>query len=205
MYKVSNFKAVLWDMGGVILRTEDTSFRNKWAALLKVDETQLPKLVFENEKAHDATLGLITDDELWDWITKQFGLSQQDGTRFRKEFFAGDCMDWDLLKQIQNLRTKCKTGLLSNAWKGARLSLKTKYPGWDVFDFIFFSAEIHLMKPDQQIYQYVTSFMKVMPEETIFVDDQPQNVDAAKRFGIHAIRFHNSEQAMSEILDLLNS
>jgi putative hydrolase of the HAD superfamily len=171
---------------------------------LKIDEKLLPKLVFDNEKAQDATVGLITDNELWSWIYSQFGLSLEDGAQFRKDFFSGDNMDWDLLKQIQSLRSQYKTGLLSNAWMDARQSLGTKYPGWDVFDFIFFSAEIHLKKPDPQIYQYVTRFMKVLPEETIFVDDQLDNVEAANQFGIHGIRFHNSEQAIREVLQLLN-
>jgi len=204
MSTATKIKAVLWDMGGVILRTADSSFRKKWADILKVDEKKLPEMVFDNERAHDATLGLITDNELWGWITSQFGLSPEDGVQFRKEFFAGDKVDWELLEQIQNLRSQCKTGLLSNAWMDARQSLGTKYPGWDVFDFIFFSAEIHLMKPDPKIYQYVTGLIKVLPEEIIFVDDQSENVEAANRFGIHGIRFHNSEQAMREVLHLLN-
>jgi len=205
MSAAKKIKTVLWDMGGVILRTEDSSFRRKWAEILKIDEKLLPKLVFDNEKAQDATVGLITDNELWSWIYSQFGLSLEDGAQFRKDFFSGDNMDWDLLKQIQALRSQCKTGLLSNAWMDARQSLGTKYPGWDVFDYIFFSAEIHLKKPDPKIYQYVTDFMRVLPEETIFVDDQLENVEAANQFGTHGIRFHNSEQAMREVLCLLNS
>ena len=205
MNMATNIKAILWDMGGVVLRTEDPTFRRIWAARLKIDEKQLPKMVFDNEKAHDATLGLITDNELWVWINGQFGLSPEEGARFRKEFFDGDRMDWDLLKRIQNLRSQCKMGLLSNAWMDARQSVSTKYPGWDVFDFIFFSAEIHLMKPDPKIFQYVTDFMKVLPAETIFVDDQVENVEAANQFGIHGIRFYNSEQALQEVLHFLNS
>jgi epoxide hydrolase-like predicted phosphatase len=204
MNTAPKIKAVLWDMGGVILRTEDSSFRRKWAEILKIDEKLLPKLVFDNEKAQVATIGLLTDKELWAWIYNQFGLSTEDGAQFRKDFFAGDNMDWDLLKQIQSLRSQYKTGLLSNAWMDARQSLRTKYPGWEVFDYIFFSAEIHLKKPDPKIYQYVMDFMRVLPEETIFVDDQLENVEAANQFGIHGIRFHNSEQAIREVLQLLN-
>jgi putative hydrolase of the HAD superfamily len=162
-------------------------------------------MVFENEKSHEATIGLISDIELWNWIYKQFKLSPEDGLLFRKEFFAGDRMDWELLKYIDHLRPAYSTGLLSNAWMDARQSLGTKYPGWDVFDYIFFSAEIHLMKPDPQIYQYATKAMKVLPKETIFVDDQPENVEAADRFGIHAICFQNSEQAIRDVSQLLNS
>jgi glucose-1-phosphatase len=205
MSTATKIKAVLWDMGGVILRTEDSSLRKKWADILNVDEKLLPKLVFDNEKAQEATVGLITDNELWGWINNQFGLSPEEGAQFRKDFFAGDNMDWELLRQIQSLRSQCKTGLLSNAWMDAQQSLGMKYPGWDVFDFIFFSSEIHLKKPDPKIYQYVTDFIKIMPEETIFVDDQLDNVEAANQFGIHGIRFHNSEQAMREVLHLLNS
>jgi len=205
MITATKIKAVLWDMGGVILRTKDLSFRKKWADLLKVDEKVLPKLVFDNEKAQDATLGLINTNELWEWLYNKFGLSPEKGAQFSKDFFAGDTMDWELLQQIQSLRSRCVTGLLSNAWMDARQSLGKKFPGWEVFDFIFISAEIHLKKPDPKIYQYVTNLIEVMPEETILVDDQLDNVEAANQFGIHGIRFHNSEQAMQEVLSLLNS
>jgi epoxide hydrolase-like predicted phosphatase len=204
MKQRTTIKAVLWDMGGVILRTEDFSFRKKWANKFNMDEKKLAKIVFENEKSREATLGRVSDDEVWKWIGKEFQLSAQEENQFQNEYFAGDRMDWDLLKQIQELRSRCKTGLLSNAWKGAHFTLDSKYPGWNVFDYIFFSAEIQLMKPDQKIFQHVLSFMKVLPEETIFVDDQIGNIEAAEKSGILAIRFQNPEQAMKDIIQSIN-
>jgi epoxide hydrolase-like predicted phosphatase len=204
MEKILRIKAVLFDMGGVILKTEDHSIRGKWAQKFGMDEKQLSRLVFDNEAAKRATLGLISDDELWTEIYAMLKITPDEGAIFRKEFFSGDQMDTELIRYIDALRPLRRTGLLSNAWLSARNNISSRFPQWNVFDEVIFSAEIHLAKPDPKIFDYATCKINALPEETIFVDDQPENIDAANAFGIHGIRYINTEKAIHEINRLLN-
>lgn len=57
---------------------------------------------------------------------------------------------------------------------------------------IFVSYELGLLKPDIKIYQQVLKMLGVLPEEAIFVDDKPQNVEAAQSIGIHGIVFNQN-------------
>lgn len=77
-----------------------------------------------------------------------------------------------------------------------------------VLDFIphmqggVFSCQEHLLKPDPAIYRVLCDRYGLEPEECVFIDDTQINVDAARAFGMQAIRFESYAQA-SEALDSL--
>lgn len=57
---------------------------------------------------------------------------------------------------------------------------------------IFVSYELGLLKPDVKIYQKVLQKLDALPEEVIFVDDKPRNVEAAQSIGIYGIVFEQN-------------
>lgn len=61
-------------------------------------------------------------------------------------------------------------------------------------DKVIISSEIKLVKPEPEIYKYVIDKFKLDPKECIFIDDQEQNVDAAKKAGIKAICHKNCDE-----------
>jgi len=58
---------------------------------------------------------------------------------------------------------------------------------------IIISGQIGLMKPDPAIYAYVLETFELNPAECIFLDDQQENIDAAKEMGIRSILYKNSD------------
>lgn len=55
------------------------------------------------------------------------------------------------------------------------------------FDGVYYSHLVRLRKPDREIYEYVLADAELKPHETLFVDDLPENVEAARSVGIHAV------------------
>lgn len=55
------------------------------------------------------------------------------------------------------------------------------------FDAEYKSFEVKLMKPDEHFYRYVLSREKILPEETLYVDDGPRNVAAASELGLRTL------------------
>jgi|HubBroStandDraft_6_1064221.scaffolds.fasta_scaffold132200_2 FMN phosphatase YigB (HAD superfamily) len=49
------------------------------------------------------------------------------------------------------------------------------------------------MKPDPRIYNTCLAEMKLKPGEVLFLDDRPDNVDAASALGIHSLLFDTVE------------
>ncbi len=53
------------------------------------------------------------------------------------------------------------------------------------FDAFYLSHEIHLRKPNADIFEFVLNQHQLKAEETIFIDDTIKNTDAASQLGIH--------------------
>ena len=68
-----------------------------------------------------------------------------------------------------------------------------------------FSCDIQCIKPDEKIYMELFDTYGLKPEECVFIDDTPANIEAAKKLGMKGIVFENYEQAHAELDQLLAS
>ncbi len=56
-----------------------------------------------------------------------------------------------------------------------------------------------IIKPDPAIYQLLCDRYQINPKEAVFLDDNETNIEAARKYGLHAIHFKNYEQAREEL------
>ena len=195
-------RAVFFDLGGVIVRTEYQAPRERLAERLNTTYEDLYKIVFESDTGHKASLGSITADEHWAAVARRLGRPPSETQAIRTEFFAGDVIDRTLLDFIRFLRPQRKIGVISNAWPDMRDYLvENKFD--DAFDALVLSAEVGIMKPDPQIYDIALDKFKVKPDEAVFVDDMPANVEAARTLGLHGVLFQTPEQTLKKLKELL--
>jgi putative hydrolase of the HAD superfamily len=54
----------------------------------------------------------------------------------------------------------------------------------ELFDREFYSFEIGIAKPDEAYFTHILNDLGVQPAEAVFIDDKPENVEAAKSVGI---------------------
>ena len=66
------------------------------------------------------------------------------------------------------------------------------------------SYEIHKVKPDPAIYQYLLEKYHLNPAECVFFDDRPENTKAAEELGIRSYTI-SSKEYLLELLDKLLS
>ena len=192
-------RAVIFDLGGVLVRTEDPTPRARLAERLGKSPAELSRIIFDEESARQATLGAITTQEHWETVRWKLGLSPEEFPVVPVEFWGGDTLDKDLVGYIRALRPRYKTALLSNAWDDLRQVLEEYWKIADAFDGIFISAEVGLLKPDPRIYQLALERLGVAPEEAVFVDDFTENVAGARAVGMQAIHFRDSQQARADL------
>lgn len=78
------------------------------------------------------------------------------------------------------------------------------YPIFQTFRGGIFSYQARAMKPGAEIYGTLLRTFDLIPQNTVFFDDMPENVVAAAEFGFHAIRydFRNHAAAERELADL---
>lgn len=198
-----SIQAVIWDLGGVLVRTEDHTARQALATRLGLERLALEDLVFGGDSGHAAQSGRVTLAEHWLNVMRQVSLTQADLPAFQAEFFGGDRVDYALIDYIRSLRSRYKVGLLSNAFSDLR-SLMTEWKFADAFDDLVISAEVGMMKPDPSIYALAVERLGAVPGSAVFIDDFVRNTTAAQNAGLHAIHFRSPAQARQELEALLN-
>ena len=62
-----------------------------------------------------------------------------------------------------------------------------------------------VQKPDERIYRILLERYNLRPEETVFFDDNIDNVIGAREVGIHAILFRDAEQAERDLNTLIET
>ena len=195
-------KAVIWDIGGVIARTEDPAPRDQLAQELGVTQERLNYLFFSGPEGKRAQKGEINQTALLATIRQELNLGSNEYPDLRERFFQGDRVDVVLVNYIRSLRPRYKTGIISNAWSQLPKLLK-EWEILDAFDVVIGSGDEGIMKPDPQIYHLALTGLGVEANEAVFIDDFIENIEGARRVGLWGIHFKNSEQAIGEINEYL--
>jgi epoxide hydrolase-like predicted phosphatase len=201
--KPMTIQAVIFDLGGVLVRTEDRAPRSELAEQLNMTYKELDRIAFRGESAQQATRGLISEQEHWENLGHLLGIPEERLDWARAKFWGGDRVDAQLVDYIRNLRGAYKTSLLSNAWSSLRYYVTQVWQIGDAFDEIIISAEVHAVKPEAAIYEIASQRLEVQPQQAVFVDDFPENVSGARAIGMHAIQFKHPEQVKADLARLL--
>ncbi len=192
-------QAVIFDVGGVLVRTPDRTSRRIWEEKLGLAEWESEDIVFGSEMGQKAQQGAISDAALWSWVGQRLNLNTAELEAFRQGFWAGDVLDVALVDFVRGLRPFYQTAIISNATNNLRHALTHTYPIADAFNLIVCSAEEKVMKPDPRIYQRTLARLGRQAEETVFIDDFQHNIEAARRLGMHVIHFHPGVNVPGEL------
>lgn len=70
----------------------------------------------------------------------------------------------------------------------------------EYFDGLIFSAEVNLVKPNREIFEYLLKKFSLKPEECLFIDDSEKNIMGAKSAGISGYLFNGDAQKLRNYL-----
>jgi 2-haloacid dehalogenase len=105
---------------------------------------------------------------------------------------------------LHKLKTKYKLYGLTN-WSSETIDIAySRFSFFKEFDGIVVSGTEKLIKPDKKIYQLLMERYFIKAKESIFIDDNVNNVKAAQELGFHAIHFENAAQLEANLSTLIN-
>ncbi|MCB9113142.1 MAG: HAD family phosphatase [Anaerolineales bacterium] len=196
------FRAVFFDFGGVIQRTEYQAPRQQLAQRFGMEYEDIDKLVFNSPSAVKATVGEVSEKAHWKAIAQRLKIKGDEIEKVESEFFAGDMVDLSILQYLQSLRPRYKVGMISNAWSGMREYLVRQKID-TAFDTLTISAEVGEAKPDAKIYLLALEQAQVKASEAVFVDDVAKNIEACEKVGMKGILFKDPNESMKQLKKLL--
>jgi putative hydrolase of the HAD superfamily len=108
--------------------------------------------------------------------------------RFTRDMPLG--IHWPVVHRIRRLRDDgLKVGLLTNNVKEFGSAWRATFPVDDLFEVVVDSSDVGMRKPDPRIYLLTCARLGVPPTASVFVDDNRDNVEAARAVGIEAVHF----------------
>ena len=196
-------KNIVFDFGDVFINLD------KEATFKRLKELGVNEFTIELlELAKQYEMGMITTQEFVNTFKSHFpSISETDF----KNAWNPMLLDFPLyrlsfLKSLANSK-KYRIFLLSNtndlhiSWIQKTWGRKLFSEFKNCFEKFYLSHEIHLRKPNKNIYEFVIESNKLTPEETFFIDDTEENTIIANSLGIKSWNLNpNSE----DVVDLFS-
>jgi epoxide hydrolase-like predicted phosphatase len=198
-------RAVVFDVGGVLEITPEPGVSARWEHRLHLKPGELDERLAEVWEA--GSLGVISEQEVHERIAEIIGLSAVQVDAFMQDVwweYLGT-PNLELIEFFRSLRPQYKTAILSNSFVGAREREQERYHFEELCDFIIYSHEVGMSKPDRRIYALTCERLGLRPAEVIFLDDWEIAVQAAAEIGMRAILFEDNAQAIAAIQACIQS
>ncbi|OGY35182.1 MAG: hypothetical protein A3E36_00710 [Candidatus Andersenbacteria bacterium RIFCSPHIGHO2_12_FULL_45_11b] len=130
--------------------------------------------------------------------TKQ--LTLEDVKKSGKRHGDNIAINQQMTALLQTLRPTYRLFALTNAWKPGH-PFKSKLESY--FEAFVQSCDIHLWKPNRDVFEYMIETYNLTPQETLFIDNDLKNIEMAQQVGMHAIQFFTFEKLTEELRNFL--
>ena len=198
-----SIKAIVFDIGGVLEFTPDLGVDTTWEQKLNLEAGELNKRL--GAVWQDGSTGEISESQVHGNIAEIMGWSEARVHDYMKDIWREylGTLNVELVEYFRSLRPKYQTAIISNSFVGAREKEIEYYHFDTICDFIIYSHEVGLLKPDARIFTLTCERLGLQPNEVIFVDDHEDVMISACELGIHCIEFRDNAQTMAQIESLI--
>jgi putative hydrolase of the HAD superfamily len=194
-------RGVIFDYGNVLCYDQRPSDVDSMAQVCGIAIPRFQQLYWKFRMAYDRAD--LTAQTYWHAVAGEEGFALSPDQIARLIWI--DTQSWARL----NEKTIQWAGQLHHA--GLRIGLLSNMPrelsqylvgkgGWvSYFHHLTFSCDVGMVKPDPLIYKACLQSLAVAPQETLFLDDLPPNIEGAAKLGIRGVLFDTMERTASRL------
>ena len=190
---------VIFDVGNVLVRWSPAEIIHLTFTHPFQTNVWIQK-IFKHETWQLLNLGLVTEAEAQTRYQTLYGLTPSQTARLFYYIKATQIpiyQSQDLLEHAQQAGLRV-FGLTDNI-KEIVAHLRQQYDFWQWFEAVVVSAEVGMMKPHPEIFQYLLQHHQLHADETVFIDDHLPNIAAASSLGMHTIHFVDAEDTARQL------
>lgn len=182
-------KNIVMDMGNVLLAYDPFVILNR-VCENECEKKLILEYLFEGEVWEMGDRGEITNEQRYELVKPRLPENLHSKLKICVE-------QWDIcMEPVTGAKEFCERHrgegygmyVLSNACNRFHTYFPKQF-GCDFFDGIIVSSDVHLVKPDVRIYKLLCETYSLIPQECVFIDDRPENVETAKAAGMQGIVF----------------
>jgi HAD superfamily hydrolase (TIGR01509 family) len=186
---VSNIKVIVFDCFGVIVPDLGKELITK-SKLSQEAKNEIARLKLEADR------GLITEKQL----SRQYSVATGRVFSTKARILVHQKhLNKNILKLISALKKNYRVAMLSNINK-EYMDLLSKRCNLDkYFELILASSETGYVKPEPQIFKALSDKLTLSYSEMVFIDDQPSNIETARKLGITAFLYQDVKQLQTDL------
>ena len=186
-------KTIIFDNNGVLTSSESPDNSSR---LLGVEKGAFSSIWVETARPMDE--GKITTMEFYESLLSHFDI-EKDLDEIRQTHLGGFLRREKVIRFAKGLKDNYELALLTNFGDGFN-ECNERWKMEEIFgDNLFVSCKMKMIKPNDDIYLKVLEDLDRKPDETIFIDDNQENVTAANKLGINAILFTSLEKLKKDL------
>ena len=194
-------KAIIFDFGNVIYHFDNNIFLDNISHFTDNTVPELHDLIYvSSDLPRQYESGLIDSDEFFLEIKRKCNLSilKHEFINAYTDIFRPNITT---LECIRKIKSRCKIALLSNTneWHFEYIIKPCEVYG--LFDAESLSFQVHAMKPDERIFKDALWKLKVKPEESVYIDDIEEYVEASKDIGMNGIHYVSYEKLIHSLAE----
>ncbi|HEV3352654.1 MAG TPA: HAD-IA family hydrolase [Acidimicrobiales bacterium] len=197
-------RAVLFDVGGVIITSPFESFARYEAAnglpdgfIRKLNSTNPDTNAWAHLERNDVSFERFC--ELFEEEARAAGGELK--ARDVMELLAGEIRP-AMLEAVRRCHERLKTAMVTNNWRaedeGGRLD--SLLP---LFDVVIESSRAGVRKPDPRFYELACGQLDIEPAEAVFLDDLGINLKPARAMGMTTIKVTDPDVAIAELEEVV--
>ncbi len=194
-------KAIIFDVGGVLVEINGLHIVRaaKYLGISPQDiDSKRWKKVYS-----PLSRGVITEKEFYKRLCLIFNKKIKKPPQ--KSIFSLGEKDFPMIKEnmelVKKLKENYKLAVLSNTIPIHSQILQERKL-YEPFDTVLLSHEIGARKPEKSAFRFALEALEVDPEETVFIDDLQENVEAADSMGIKTVLCDNPYKVKEKLQEL---
>ncbi len=189
-----SIETVIFDVGNVLFHYDPVHILNRLIPD-KTHHTLYLEQLFNHHIWQDLDRGDLTQDRALDQLATHLGDAHRENLTTCLTYFVDHLETISHSKELFiSLKKKYPVYILSNFQDKPFDRLLDLHPFLNLADGMIVSAKVNRMKPEPEIYQHLLDTYKLNPNTAVFIDDRPENIEAANHFGIAGIVYQNPEQ-----------
>ena len=195
--------AVVFDFGMVLTGKPNMEAHDAMVRITGLPNERFEELYWKDRHAYDE--GKLNGITFWQKFASDGGLHHLDQKTI-EELNSLDARYWTtqnpaMVAWQQKLKAAgIKTAILSNMGDTVLESIEREFQWVHGFDVLIWSFQLKMAKPDPAIYHAVLDRLGVPAEETLFIDDKQENIEAARKLGMTGVLFTSIERLREDLV-----
>ncbi len=197
----NKIKIIFFDFGGVFVDSVSNKTFIFASKLSRIPPKRLKVQFFKNRYLHQ--IGKEKLKTMWYRIFVKEKIKPKDAKIFSKkiiESYAKFAKPRPEVFRIAKMLKKknIRVGLISDTCED-HADINFKKCLYKIFNPLILSHQVGTKKPYDKIFKIALKKAGVRAEESVFIDDLAENIEAARKLGFTAIRFHNASQLLNRL------